>query len=378
MKKYLIYTFIISIIGFGFYNKAYIPKHTYKIVSATKSNMSVRVNGIGNVSAKNIYKIGSIYGGKILNLIVNEGDFINKGTTIAIIDSVDLQDKISEQISLVAKLNSDIKSLKIDKKSAITSYNYQNEIYMKNAKLYKKRAISQLDFIKYKTSKDIAKLQISTIESKVESLKNQANQLKFNIKGLKEKLSRYTIVAPVSGYIVQKSVSNYQIISPNQTIIEIVNPDDVWVRTNIDTRMSGNIKIGNSATLKLRSSKTKLLGKIVNIKPINNNVTNEREVNVAFNNLPIPFYLEEQVIVNIDINKLNNIVTIPTKALTIYNEQNGVWVVDNNHKVKFQPLKIIAYENKKAAVKNFDINNKIVMPNPKNKDLKDGMTIIND
>ena len=91
MKKYIITIAIIALIGFGIYKKVYIPKHTYETITAVKSDMDVRVNGVGNVGAKDIYKIGSIYGGKVFDLTVNEGDFIKQGTVMATIDSIDLK-----------------------------------------------------------------------------------------------------------------------------------------------------------------------------------------------------------------------------------------------------------------------------------------------
>ena len=378
MKRYIITIAIMAIVGFGIYKKIYIPKHTYETTTAVKANMDVRVNGIGNVGAKNIYKIGSVYGGKVLDLTVNEGTFIKQGTTIATIDSIDLKNKINEAIALLEKAQSDSETLKIDEKSAITSYAYENDIFIKNKKLYKQGSLAELSYKKYQASRNIAKLKIETFKSKVISLDKQMNQMNANINGLKERLQRYTIVSPVDGYIVKKSISNYQIISPNQTIIEIVNPKDVWVETYVDTRMSGDIKIGDIAMIKLRSSKQKVAGKVVNIKPINNSVTNEREVDVAFDNLAIPFYLEEQASVAITTNKLHNIVKIPTKTIVIYKEKTGVWILNKKQKAQFMPLNVLAYQNKYAAIKDFDISTKILMPNPKKKPLSNGMKIIND
>jgi multidrug efflux pump subunit AcrA (membrane-fusion protein) len=227
-------------------------------------------------------------------------------------------------------------------------------------------------------ARDIAKLKIEIIKSKILSFEKQIEQFKANIKGLKEKLSRYTIISPVDGYIVKKSIANFQIISPNQTIIEIVNPKDIWVETYIDTRMSGDVKIGDKAMIKLRSSHEKVAGKVVNIKPINNSVTNEREVDIAFDNLKIPFYIAEQASVAISTAKLHDIIRIPSKTLVIYKEKTGVWILDEANKAQFMPLEILAYQRKDAAVKSFDIKHKILIPNPKKKPLSNGMKIIND
>lgn len=372
--KYLIYITIILVIGFGFYQKIYIPKHTFTTINATTGNMSVKVDGIGNVGSKEIYKIGSIYGGKVFSFEVNEGDFIKKGNLIAQIDSVDLKSKILEQKATIKKLQNDIKSLKLSKQSAISTYNYQEQIFKKNQKLFKKGVIAELDFKKFKTNRDVAKLSASSISSKIDSLYNQIDQINANRDGLNERLSRYTILAPIDGYVTKKIISNFAIINPNQTLIEIVNPNDVWVETHIDTRISGEVKIGDKATIKLRSSAKEYEGKVVNINPINNSVTNEREIDIGFTNLPIPFYLEEQAVVEVQIKELQNILKVPTSAITFYQEQEGVWLLKDEI-VKFKPLEILAYDSNGIATKSLTTKETIVIPDPKKKSLSNGMKI---
>jgi len=375
--KYAIYVVIIAIVGFGFYKKVYIPKHTFKTLKAIKGSIGIKVNGVGNVGARDTYKIGSLYGGKVLDFKVQEGDYIEKNTLIANIDSVDLADKIDEQEAFKAKLLSDINSLKVDKLSAKVDFDYQKDLFDKNRKLYKLHSISSLDYQKYLTSKDIAKLKIQSVDAHIISLKNQIKQVIANIIGLEKRLARYTIKSPLGGYVTKKIVAPYQIITPNQTLIEVVNPKDVWVKTFVDTRISGKVKIGDRADIKLRSSDKRYRGHVVNINPINNPVTYEREIDVAFDNLPIPFYLEEQAIVSIDITTLNDVVKIPAKILSIYREESGVWTLVGN-RVKFKPLKVLAHQNKSVAVKGIDINDNLIVPDPKKISLKDDMKIYHD
>ncbi len=375
--KYIIYMSIATIMGFGFYKKIYIPKHTFKTLKATKGSIGIKVNGVGNVGARDTYKIGSLYGGKVLDFTIQEGEYIEKKSLIANIDSVDLADKIDEQRALEAKLLSDINSLKVDRLSAKVDFDYQKELFDKNRKLYKLHSISSLDYQKYLTSKDIAKLKIQSVDAHIVSLKNQIKQVRANINGLGEKLARYIITSPISGYITRKIVAPYQIITPNQTLIEMVNSKDIWVKTFVDTRMSGKVKIGDKASIKLRSSDKKYRGKVVNINPINNPVTYEREIDVAFDNLPIPFYLEEQAVVSIDITTLKDVVKIPAKILTIYKEKNGVWTLVGN-KVKFKPLKVLGRQNKSVAVRGIDVDDKLIVQDPKKTTLKDGIKIYHD
>jgi len=377
MKKSAIFIVVILIVAFGFYKRVYIPKHTFKTITPTVGNISVEVNGIGNVGAENIYKIGSVYSGKLRDFNISNAQLLKKGELIGVVDSVDLGDKIDEQKALKQKLLSDIESLKVDKQSAKVNYELQLDIFNKNVKLLKSNTISHLDFKKSLTAKESAKLKVKSINAHINSLQKQINQIDAGIKGLEKRLALYTIKAPISGYVTKKMVSNYQIVMPNQTLIEIVNPKDVWVATHIDTRVSGKVKLGDSATIKLQSSNKIYSGKVVQINPINNPITYEREIDVAFNNLPIPFYLEEQASVSIFITSYKNVIKIDSKALSLNDGKDGVWIL-NGDRVQFKPVKIIAYEDKMVAVDGISKDSKIVLPDPKKKTLTNGMKIYHD
>ncbi len=375
--KYLIFILLVVVVGVGFYKKIYIPKHTFKTVMPKKGDMSVKVNGIGNVGAKDIYKVGSLYGGKLYDFTVEEGDTVKKGEIVAKVDSVDLSNKIAEQKALIEKLKVDIEGLKIDKKSAEVNYAYQLDLFKKNFRLYKLHSISSLDFKKYKTLKDTAKLKIKSLEAHINSLYKQILQIKENIKGMQKRLSYFTVISPISGYVIKKLAVNHQMIMPNFTLFEVVNPKDVWVQTYIDTRISGQVKISDKATIKLRSSDKLYKGKVVDINPINNPVTYEREIDVRFDHLPLPFYMEEQAIVQIYTNKLKNVIKIPSNALVFYKERDGVWVL-NGDKVSFKPVKILARSKNEVAIKGIKLQDKLVLPNPKKVTLKEGMKIYHD
>ena len=372
--KYGIGLAIVGVLGIGFYQKVFIPKHTFKIVTPQKTDMMIKVNGVGNVESENSYKVSAVYGGKIKDFNIKIGQFIKKGEIVANIDSVDLKDKIIEIEKNIEVIKANIASLKVDKESAYKDYLYQEEVLKKNKKLYQKKAISELEYKKYLTNRDVAKLKVKSLQDKIISLQNQIPQLQASINGLKERLKRYTIVAPVSGYVIKKYVSNYDVVGNYQPLIEIVNPKDVWIDTFIDTRISGDVKVGDKSSIALRSG-LKSKGYVYKINPVNNAVTNEREIFVKFDKTPIPFYINEQAIVNIKIKKLSDVLAVPASAIVTYKQKQGVWVLNGN-KAHFQPVKIIAHADGKVVLNLKNIQ--IIMPNPKNKPLTEGMKIYHD
>ena len=99
MKKttnYLIAVAVVLAAGGLFYFKVYLPKTTFETVKAERKSMDDTVFGIGQVDAKNIYPLGAQTGGKILEILVDEGDWVKKGDLIASIDPVDMPQLLDE------------------------------------------------------------------------------------------------------------------------------------------------------------------------------------------------------------------------------------------------------------------------------------------
>jgi hypothetical protein len=100
-------------------------------------------------------------------------------------------------------------------------------------------------------------------------------------------------------------------------------------------------------------------------------VTQEREVDVAFDKLPLPFYINEQAEVSIASKTYKSVVKVPSKALNYYKEKVGVWT-EKGGKAHFIPLKILARGHKEAAVKGLEADTTLLIAADNKKPLKEG------
>jgi multidrug efflux pump subunit AcrA (membrane-fusion protein) len=189
------------------------------------------------------------------------------------------------------------------------------------------------------------------------------------------KLSRYKIYAPVDGYVILRDATVGQSVVQTQPILKIVKPQEVWVKAYIDERISGAVKVGQKADITLRSQADKTLeGYVARIVPQSDAVTQEREVDVAFEKLPMPFYINEQSEVNIRTGLLKNVVIIPSTLIVYKNKKAGVWV-DKEGEAHFVTVKILSVAGDKTALSGLDVNAVVLVPDAHKKPLYEGAKI---
>lgn len=374
--KYIIIAILVIVGIVLFYKNVYIVKTTYKTLSPKVANLDIKVFGIGNVSAKDIYSITAQTGGKIISILTDEGQWVKKGDLLITIDPVDMPELVQEMLISVEKTKSELKALIKESESL----NAQKELalitYKRYEKLVKQSFVSRSEFDKAKTDLNALTAQLEATLVRIESSKIEVQRTQKNADSLKTKLSRFQIYAPVDGYVISKSAEVAQNVASSTTILKIVDPKTLWIRAYIDEKISGDIKVGQKAEITLRSQSNKqFTGYVKRIVAQSDAVTQEREINVAFDELPIPFYINEQARVTINAKTISNAITIPLNTLKVEDGKEGVWTLIDN-KAYFKELNIQAKgDNEAAIISGIKTEDIIIIPDSSKKALSEGMRI---
>ena len=373
--KYIIIAILVIVGIVLFYKNVYIVKTTYKTLSPKVANLAIKVFGIGNVSDRDIYSITAQTGGKIISILTDEGQWVKKGDLLITIDPVDMPELVEEMLISVEKTKSELKALIKESESL----NAQKELalitYKRYEKLVKQSFVSKSEFDKAKTDLNALTAQLEATLVRIESSKIEVQRTQKNADSLKTKLSRFQIYAPVDGYVISKSAEVAQNVASSTTILKIVDPKTLWIKAYIDEKISGDIKVGQKAEITLRSQSNKqFTGSVKRIVAQSDAVTQEREINVAFDELPIPFYINEQARVTINAKTISNAITIPLNTLKVEDGKEGVWTLIDN-KAYFKELNIQAKGDNEAAINGIKTEDIIIIPDSSKKALSEGMRI---
>ena len=373
--KYLTVLALIATLGLVFYAKIYVPKTTYITLSATKTDIDVEIFGVGNVGAKNIYNISAQTGGEIMAMYTDEGEWVKKGDLIVILDAVDLPERIEEAKISVRKAGSELTASQKELDSLKAQEVLAKVTYERYARLKKQSFASQSEYDEAKADLDVVQAQIKGTKARIKSAQIEIVRTQKTVESLEVRYSRYKIYSPIDGYVISKGVEVAQSVTPSETIYEIVDPKTVWIKAYVDEKLSGDIRVSMSATITLRSQRDKpYKGTVKRIVAKSDPITQEKEVDIAFDHLPIPFYINEQAEVLIRTKHFSNITTLPLSALVYQDENPFVWT-NVEGKAHSQKIEIIARNKTSIGVKNFDLNTKVIIMSKNNKTLYEGMSV---
>ncbi|MFQ3599101.1 MAG: efflux RND transporter periplasmic adaptor subunit [Chloroherpetonaceae bacterium] len=220
-------------------------KRTAKV---ERQPIKVQVVATGQVQPVYKVEIKSKASGEVLSLKLNEGDFVKKGTVIALIEKTDA-------LAAFNQAEADLGVAKATLKQVETNTE-------RSRKLFEQKLISELEM-------DAARLELE--QRKAQLIRAQAafDQAKI-------RLNDCVVRSPIDGLVLDKPVDEGQVImgglntvSGGTTIVTIADMSRVYVYANIDEVDVGKIKLGQEAQIVADAfPEETFTGKVLRIDPL--------------------------------------------------------------------------------------------------------------
>jgi HlyD family secretion protein len=169
----------------AFYKKD--PAVSVQTEKVVRHNITETVTANGKIYPVVQVHISPEVSGEITELHVKEGQFVHKG---------DLLLKIKPEFYLAAlnQAKAGFQSSLAGKTTAVANLEKAEADFKRNEELFKKKLISESDFVTFKVGQDVARAQ-------VESAGHQVEVAKASVDSAQDSLDKTTIVAPLDGTV---------------------------------------------------------------------------------------------------------------------------------------------------------------------------------
>jgi HlyD family secretion protein len=215
--------------------------------------------------------------GRLMERLVSEGDSVQSGQKVALLDSTDLEQELAlrmaERESAQALLNEleagsrpeEIQQAHAVLERAKAEENRWRIEYERQRRLHEKDVISTRELesaeLSYQTAAaNVKEAQESYTLSREGPRKEKIEQARAGLKEadeaialVKVKISYATLNAPMNGLVLSDHVEPGEYVSAGTPIISIGDLNNVWIRAFIDETDLGRVKVGQAATVKTDS-----------------------------------------------------------------------------------------------------------------------------
>lgn len=304
------------------------PLAPIKVTVATVRSQSIapELFGIGTIQARYTFKVGPTFAGKLKRLEVQVGDVVKSGQVIGEMDAVDMDERISAQQAAINSAVAAITQAEAKQIYAQTQATRYNQLSLFNGTSEEMVSAKRQELAIANAGLVVAKQDLRRLQAEREALMAQKGYL--------------LLVAPVHGLVTKRDVEPGSTAVAGQAVIEIIDPDSIWVNTRFDQITAEGLAADLPATITLRSrASVSVTGYVFRTEPLADPVTEETLAKVAFKSTPVPLPpLGELAEVTVQLPELAAAPTIPNAAIRTLNNQRGVWKLAAG-KITFVSLK---------------------------------------
>jgi len=208
-----------------------------------------------------------------ITFLVDAGDRVLKGQTLATIDSPELSNQLKQEQSSLQRLQFELDRQRIQSKKQILQNQKSSDLAQvaltaadrekrRADQAYQSHSISQIDFEKaqddlenaklvHKHSINDAKLNIESLEFEVQTKQLQVDRQALEVNELSRQEVELTLLSPVNGIVGNLAVQQKNQVSKNQAIMSVVDLTEFELDVDIPESYADDLAIGMLAEVNL-------------------------------------------------------------------------------------------------------------------------------
>lgn len=202
------------------------------VVEASRGSLAGVITASGELQAIRRVNVSPHQQGLLESLMVDEGDKVQKGDILALMDRGDFDDRLSERQALL--------------REAEATFNSREDEFLRRQQLYRQGVLSAIDFNRARNLRLASEAALIAARERVEQLETEGREL--------------LIKAPFSGLVTRRFAEPGSFVTPTTTasatagassssIVELSQGLEVVAR--VPESDIGRIKVGQSATVRV-------------------------------------------------------------------------------------------------------------------------------
>lgn len=210
------------------------------------------LEGHGRIEGTEI-TVGSKVTGRILNMPVSEGDSVEKGALIAVIEAEETEARLARADAQVEAAEKQIREITARLETLAHHAATARVNHERNKTLFRERAISQQQFDMSENALKAAEGEFTAVQALLAAAKAGLAVAQALRDEVQITLADTRITAPISGTVVTKAAEEGELVFPGRILVVLVDLTRPYLRVYLPERDIGKVKLGDPARVYIDS-----------------------------------------------------------------------------------------------------------------------------
>jgi HlyD family secretion protein len=211
-----------------------------------------KADGYGNFEATEI-TVSSEANGKILALNLEEGDLLEKGAFVGLVDTLQLHlTKLqleATMITIASKSGNVWSQIGVLKEQLRTAQTEQERIQA----MFAEKAATQRQVDEAASRVSILKKQIKNVETQNAPIVNELKSIETRVAQIDDQIEKSNLKNPISGTVLTKFAEASEVTSFGKPVYKLANLDEMILRVYVSENQLAGLNLGQKVMVKIDS-----------------------------------------------------------------------------------------------------------------------------
>lgn len=288
------------------------------------------VFGVGTVETERSYAIGPTLASRVKSVRVDVGSEVRAGQLLAEMDPVELDERVAASQAALARARHAVDAARAQVRDAEVRQDLAARNARRYASLGQQAFFSDAAVESKQQEAESAQAASMAARAQLEAARLDFDRLGAERAAVEKQRANVRLLAPVAGVVTARDAEPGTTLVAGQSVVRMVDPTSVRVRTRIDQGRAGAVRSGQEVAIVLRSRPgASLPGKVARVELNSDAVTEERIVQVVFASVPAEFSLGELAEVTISTSRSEKVLALPAAAIHRRGDTRGVWRIED-------------------------------------------------
>jgi HlyD family secretion protein len=280
-------------------------------VRPQRGELVVEVFGTGTLESKVVAGVSAKIVGKVVEVLVDQGDSVTAGQTLARLEARDFKDAVGVAVAQRGQAQAELAKAKADLE--------------RQRPLLASGLIGRAEFDAYDAAYGVAEAKLSNAEAAL---------------GVAQaKLADTQIVSPASGLVITRNLEVGSTVVPGAPIFRIA-ASVPWVVAQVDERETGGLRLGQPARVVFETDPAQAQpGHVARLGAEVDRVTEEREVDVSLDRSSANRFLGQRADVYIETARKQDALRVPLAALVVQGGRPGI-LAAVDRRARWRPVQL--------------------------------------
>lgn len=235
---------LLALVGAGLFG------YRYRATTLANALPDTIVSGNGRIESVQV-DVSAKEAARVKDLLVREGDLVQPGQVVALMDTVTLEAdrararaNVAQQEASALEVESAIAKAESELKLAEVEYNRTKNLLARNV-------ATREDFDRRQTEVKRAEATFEGQKARLNTVKQSIAASQAEVAGIQSRIDDYTLKAPVRGRVLYRLAEQGEVLPAGGKVLTLVNLEDVYMEIYLPAQATARIPIGADARIVL-------------------------------------------------------------------------------------------------------------------------------